>query len=96
MRAAGRARLHMLRAEQVDGSVDGSRGRGLADRSSIIGVPFVHQGADATDEGGVDAGAGVGRHRHGRHGFRRSERGSAGARGLDMANARELRDAVDG
>ena len=58
MSTAGRAGLDMHRAEPIDGSIDSSRS--LAHRSAVIGVPFVHQGADSTDEGRVDVVAGVG------------------------------------
>jgi hypothetical protein len=94
MRAASRTSLYMRRAEPIDRAVDSSRRGGLADRSAVINVPFVHQGADSADEGRVEVVARVGG--HSRHGRRRFERGAAGAGVLDLANARELRDAVDG
>ena len=58
MRAAGRTRLDVHRAEQVNGSID--RSRGLTDRSAVISVPFVHQGADSTNQRGINVIARVG------------------------------------
>jgi hypothetical protein len=89
MSTAGRAGLDMHRAEPIDGSIDSSRS--LAHRSAVIGVPFVHQGADSTDEGRVDVVAGVGWHKDR---FRRFERGPVAAGRLDVTNTRELREVI--